>query len=237
MSNNNDDDVDMNAESDDSYSYSDDDDSDHDDDDDNTTAPPQYKSTKVPWQECPEQVVLVTGDGIETAVNRCLVADSLPTVQALLDDLGNSGEPIPIPNVASAETLRTKIIPFCKAHYHDKPDDNKDDDDEATTNIDEPCSADLALFNFDGNHEKRFDFLEEAWYLGNKKMVHVMAHIIGKAQKGILTGEALAALYGWDPLTPEELAQFEREHWDWEYYFPKDTFQRRPKNWVDRAHN
>lgn len=198
--------------------------------------PKPYKSTKVPWQEHPEQVVLMTGDGAETAVNRHLVADSLPAVKALLEDIGDSGDSIPIPNVKSAETLRTKIIPYCEAHYHDKPADDadpKDDDDTTTTNIAAPGAADLALFNFDGNHEKRFDFLEEAWYLGNKKMVLAVAHIIGKAQYGILTGEKLAELYGWDPLTPEELAEFERDHWDWEYYFPKDTFQRRPKNWVD----
>lgn len=59
-------------------------------------------------------------------------------IKHLLDDLGNSGEPIPIPNVN--ESVLAKVIEWSKHHKNDPPstDDNDSENNRRrTTDIDE----------------------------------------------------------------------------------------------------
>ncbi|EZF28032.1 E3 ubiquitin ligase complex SCF subunit sconC [Trichophyton rubrum D6] len=82
------------------------------------------------------KITLTSSDGVEVTIER-QVAERSILIKNMLEDLGDSGEPIPIPNVN--ESVLKKVIEWCEHHKGDPPSTGDDDVDSRrkTTDIDE----------------------------------------------------------------------------------------------------
>ncbi|KAJ5743709.1 S-phase kinase-associated protein 1A [Penicillium manginii] len=64
------------------------------------------------------QITLTSSDGVDVTVERT-VAERSVLIKNMLEDLGDSGEAIPIPNVN--EAVLRKVIEWCEHHKNDPP--------------------------------------------------------------------------------------------------------------------
>nr|AAX47094.1 SconC [Paracoccidioides brasiliensis] len=134
------------------------------------SAPENSKITLIPSDE-PED-----GRGIE--VERVIIERSI-LIKNMLEDLGDSGEPIPIPNVNKA--VLEKVIEWCEHHRNDPPTTNDEDYDSRrkTTDIDEWDQKFMLV-----DQEMLFEIILAANYLDIKALLDVGCKTVANLIKG-----------------------------------------------------
>ncbi|KAJ5872247.1 uncharacterized protein N7529_004600 [Penicillium soppii] len=137
-------------------------------------------------------ITLVSSDGAELTVGRP-VAERSVLIKNMLEDLGDSGDAIPIPNVN--EAVLKKVI------------DDDDDNRRKTTDIDE---WDQKFMQVD--QEMLFEIILAANYLDIKALLDVGCKTVANMIKGKSPEEIRKTFNIQNDFTPEEEDQIRREN-------------------------
>jgi len=152
------------------------------------------------------KVTLTSSDGVELQLER-QVAERSILIKNMLEDLGDSGEAIPIPNVN--ESVLKKVIEWCEHHKGDPPSTGDDDTDSRrkTTDIDE---WDQKFMQVD--QEMLFEIILAANYLDIKALLDVGCKTVANMIKGKSPEEIRKTFNIQNDFTPEEEDQIRREN-------------------------
>ncbi|KAJ5541926.1 SKP1 component dimerization [Penicillium sp. DV-2018c] len=137
-------------------------------------------------------ITLTSSDGVELSVERTTAERSV-LIKNMLEDLGDSGEAIPIPNVN--EAVLKKVI------------DDDDDNRRKTTDIDE---WDQKFMQVD--QEMLFEIILAANYLDIKALLDVGCKTVANMIKGKSPEEIRKTFNIQNDFTPEEEDQIRREN-------------------------
>lgn len=150
-------------------------------------------------------ISLLSSDGIELQVEREVIERSV-LIKNMLDDLGDSGEAIPISNVN--EAVLKKVIEWCSHHKNDPPSAGDDDDSRRkTTDIDE---WDQKFMQVD--QEMLFEIILAANYLDIRALLDVGCKTVANMIKGKSPEEIRKTFNIANDFTPEEEDQIRREN-------------------------
>ncbi|KAI8063202.1 E3 ubiquitin ligase complex SCF subunit sconC [Gongronella butleri] len=131
------------------------------------------------------------------------VAERSMLIKNMLEDVGESDSPIPLPNV-TAKILR-KVIEWCEHHIGDPV--TTDESERRNTDIDE---WDQKFMEVD--QETLFDIILAANYLDIKPLLDVGCKTVANMIKG-KTAEEIRKIFNIvNDLTPEEEAQIRKEN-------------------------
>jgi len=163
-----------------------------------------YQLTKM--STATSKVTLTSSDGVELQLER-QVAERSILIKNMLEDLGDSGEAIPIPNVN--ESVLKKVIEWCEHHKGDPPSTGDDDTDSRrkTTDIDE---WDQKFMQVD--QEMLFEIILAANYLDIKALLDVGCKTVANMIKGKSPEEIRKTFNIQNDFTPEEEDQIRREN-------------------------
>ncbi|EEA24504.1 hypothetical protein TMatcc_007609 [Talaromyces marneffei ATCC 18224] len=151
------------------------------------------------------QVTLQSSDSVDITVERA-VAERSMLIKNLLEDLGESEEPVPIPNVN--ESVLKKVIEWCTHHKNDPQSTGEDDDNRRrTTEIDE---WDQKFMQVD--QEMLFEIILAANYLDIKALLDVGCKTVANMIKGKSPEEIRKTFNIQNDFTPEEEDQIRREN-------------------------
>ncbi|KAJ5248452.1 SKP1 component dimerization [Penicillium chrysogenum] len=137
-------------------------------------------------------ITLTSSDGVDISVERTTAERSV-LIKNMLEDLGDSGEAIPIPNVN--EAVLKKVI------------DDDDDNRRKTTDIDE---WDQKFMQVD--QEMLFEIILAANYLDIKALLDVGCKTVANMIKGKSPEEIRKTFNIQNDFTPEEEDQIRREN-------------------------
>ncbi|KAJ5302581.1 E3 ubiquitin ligase complex SCF subunit sconC [Penicillium atrosanguineum] len=161
-------------------------------------------------------ITLTSSDGVEITVERAVAERSI-LIKNMLEDLGDSGEAIPIPNARLPRVLTTwqvneavlkKVIEWCEHHKNDPPTAGDDDDNRRkTTDIDE---WDQKFMQVD--QEMLFEIILAANYLDIKALLDVGCKTVANMIKGKSPEEIRKTFNIQNDFTPEEEDQIRREN-------------------------
>ncbi|BDD62021.1 hypothetical protein MPDQ_003179 [Monascus purpureus] len=152
-----------------------------------------------------QMISLLSSDGIELQVEREVIERSV-LIKNMLDDLGDSGEAIPISNVN--EAVLKKVIEWCSHHKNDPPSAGDDDDSRRkTTDIDE---WDQKFMQVD--QEMLFEIILAANYLDIRALLDVGCKTVANMIKGKSPEEIRKTFNIANDFTPEEEDQIRREN-------------------------
>ncbi|KKA21935.1 E3 ubiquitin ligase complex SCF subunit sconC [Rasamsonia emersonii CBS 393.64] len=156
-------------------------------------------------------ITLQSSDGVEITVER-EVAERSVLIKNMLEDLGTTDEPVPLPNVN--EAVLKKVIEWCTHHKNDPPSTGDDDDSRRkTTDIDE---WDQKFMQVD--QEMLFEIILAANYLDIKALLDVGCKTVANMIKGKSPEEIRKTFNIQNDFTPEEEDQIRRENeWAEEY--------------------
>ncbi|KAF9251644.1 hypothetical protein DTO006G1_2752 [Penicillium roqueforti] len=150
-------------------------------------------------------ITLTSSDGVDLSVERTTAERSV-LIKNMLEDLGDSGEAIPIPNVN--EAVLKKVIEWCEHHKNDPPSASDDDDNRRkTTDIDE---WDQKFMQVD--QEMLFEIILAANYLDIKALLDVGCKTVANMIKGKSPEEIRKTFNIQNDFTPEEEDQIRREN-------------------------
>jgi S-phase kinase-associated protein 1 len=150
-------------------------------------------------------VTLTSSDGVDITVDRDVAERSI-LIKNMLEDLGESDEAIPIPNVN--EVVLKKVIEWCTHHKNDPPSTGDDDDSRRkTTDIDE---WDQKFMQVD--QEMLFEIILAANYLDIKALLDVGCKTVANMIKGKSPEEIRKTFNIQNDFTPEEEDQIRREN-------------------------
>ncbi|KAJ5643020.1 E3 ubiquitin ligase complex SCF subunit sconC [Penicillium longicatenatum] len=150
-------------------------------------------------------ISLMSSDDALVTVERAVAERSI-LIKNMLEDLGDSGEAIPIPNVN--ETVLKKVIEWCDHHKNDPPTAGDDDDNRRkTTDIDE---WDQKFMQVD--QEMLFEVILAANYLDIKALLDVGCKTVANMIKGKSPEEIRKTFNIQNDFTPEEEDQIRREN-------------------------
>ncbi|KAJ9482804.1 E3 ubiquitin ligase complex SCF subunit [Penicillium thymicola] len=150
-------------------------------------------------------ITLTSSDGVDISVERTTAERSV-LIKNMLEDLGDSGEAIPIPNVN--EAVLKKVIEWCEHHKNDPPSASDDDDNRRkTTDIDE---WDQKFMQVD--QEMLFEIILAANYLDIKALLDVGCKTVANMIKGKSPEEIRKTFNIQNDFTPEEEDQIRREN-------------------------
>ncbi|CAG8036413.1 unnamed protein product [Penicillium salamii] len=150
-------------------------------------------------------ITLTSSDGIEMSVDRTTAERSV-LIKNMLDDLGDSGDAVPLPNVN--EAVLKKVIEWCEHHKNDAPSASDDDDNRRkTTDIDE---WDQKFMQVD--QEMLFEIILAANYLDIKALLDVGCKTVANMIKGKSPEEIRKTFNIQNDFTPEEEDQIRREN-------------------------
>ncbi|KAF8511017.1 E3 ubiquitin ligase SCF complex Skp subunit [Hysterangium stoloniferum] len=152
-------------------------------------------------------VILKTSDEVSFTVEKEVVIRSV-LIQNMLEDIGESDQPIPLPNVTSS--VLKKVLEYCE-HHRGEPlptgDDDKDETRKRSTDISE---WDQKFINVD--QEMLFEIILAANYLDIKSLLDVGCKTVANMIKG-KTPEEIRKLFNIvNDFTPEEEAQIKKEN-------------------------
>ncbi|KAI1915345.1 hypothetical protein LOZ61_001744 [Ophidiomyces ophidiicola] len=135
------------------------------------------------------------------------VAERSILIKNMLEDLGDSGEAIPIPNVN--ESVLKKVVEWCEHHKNDPPSTGDEDSDSRrkTTDIDE---WDQKFMQVD--QEMLFEIILAANYLDIKALLDVGCKTVANMIKGKSPDEIRKTFNIQNDFTPEEEDQIRREN-------------------------
>ncbi|RMJ21478.1 hypothetical protein PHISP_07654 [Aspergillus sp. HF37] len=151
------------------------------------------------------KITLTSSDAVDIFVDRD-VAERSVLIKNMLEDLGDSGEAIPIPNVNAA--VLNKVVEWCDHHKHDPPSTHDDDDSRRkATDIDE---WDQKFMQVD--QEMLFEIILAANYLDIKTLLDVGCKTVANMIKGKSPEEIRKTFNIQNDFTPEEEDQIRREN-------------------------
>ncbi|KAI9689535.1 MAG: hypothetical protein M1822_010186 [Bathelium mastoideum] len=153
-----------------------------------------------------QTIILNSSDGVDIPVDKETATRSV-LIKNLLEDLGDTGEPIPILNVN--EAVLKKVLEWCEQHKKDPPATNEDDSDsrKKTTDIDE---WDQKFMQVD--QEMLFEIILAANYLDIKALLDVGCKTVANMIKGKSPEEIRKTFNIQNDFTPEEEDQIRREN-------------------------
>ncbi|KAF9428453.1 hypothetical protein BGZ94_002330 [Podila epigama] len=138
------------------------------------------------------QVILTSSEGTEFIVDRD-IADKSMLLKCMLDDIGEIGQAVPLPNVSGP--ILTKVIEYC-THHRDDPNFQSANDD-AAADIDEwdleYCKVDQGTL---------YEMILAANYLDIKPLLDLTCKTVANMIKGLLIANAIS---GHGPKSPEEI--------------------------------
>ncbi|KZT60467.1 E3 ubiquitin ligase SCF complex, Skp subunit [Calocera cornea HHB12733] len=150
---------------------------------------------------------LTTSDNETFTVDK-KVAEKSVLIKNMLEDVGESDQAIPLPNV-TASVLK-KVLEWCEHHKDDPaPPENEDKDDtrKRTTDISEWDQKFIAV-----DQEMLFEIILAANYLDIKALLDVGCKTVANMIKG-KTPEEIRKLFNIvNDFTPEEEAQIKKEN-------------------------
>ncbi|EGG02457.1 uncharacterized protein MELLADRAFT_91262 [Melampsora larici-populina 98AG31] len=151
-------------------------------------------------------VVLVTSDNEEFKVDREVAIRSV-LIKNMIEDVGESDNPIPLPNV-SASVLK-KVIEWCEHHKKD-PEPSAEDPDDARKRATEIGEWDTKFIAVD--QEMLFEIILAANYLDIKPLLDVGCKSVANMIKGKQPEEIRKLFNIVNDFTPEEEAQIKKEN-------------------------
>jgi len=153
-----------------------------------------------------KKVTLTTSDNADLTVER-EVAERSILIKNLLEDIGDNGDAIPIPNVN--EAVMKKVLEWCEQHRKDPPASQDDDADsrKKSTDIDE---WDQKFMQVD--QEMLFEIILAANYLDIKALLDVGCKTVANMIKGKSPDEIRKTFNIQNDFTPEEEDQIRREN-------------------------
>ncbi|KAI8084508.1 E3 ubiquitin ligase complex SCF subunit sconC [Halteromyces radiatus] len=147
-------------------------------------------------------VRLLSSDNEQFSVEKH-VAERSVLIKNMLEDVGESDAPIPLPNV-TAKVLR-KVIEWCVHHSEDPAP--ADENERRTTEIDEWDQKYMEV-----DQETLFDIILAANYLDIKPLLDVGCKTVANMIKG-KTAEEIRKIFNIvNDFTPEEEAQIRKEN-------------------------
>ena len=168
-------------------------------------------------------VLLTTSDNEHFTVDRD-VAERSVLIKQMIEDIGETDQPIPLPNVSSS--VLTKVLEYCSHHRHDPPVP-ADDTDEMRRRATDISEWDAKFIQVD--QEMLFEIILAANYLDIKslpdigcKTVYVWRRVPTHASANMIKGkqpEEIRKLFNiQNDFTPEEEAQIRRENVRWLHF-------------------
>ncbi|KAH9816806.1 Skp1 family, dimerization domain-containing protein [Melampsora americana] len=151
-------------------------------------------------------VVLVTSDNEQFTVEREVAIRSV-LIKNMIEDVGESDNPIPLPNV-SASVLK-KVIEWCEHHKKD-PEPSAEDPDDARKRATEIGEWDTKFIAVD--QEMLFEIILAANYLDIKPLLDVGCKSVANMIKGKQPEEIRKLFNIVNDFTPEEEAQIKKEN-------------------------
>uniref|UniRef100_A0A7S1V748 SKP1-like protein n=1 Tax=Sexangularia sp. CB-2014 TaxID=1486929 RepID=A0A7S1V748_9EUKA len=148
------------------------------------------------------KVILTSMDDQEFEVEKS-VAEMSVTIKNALEDIGDVGAPIPLPNVSSK--ILAKVIEFCTHHAAKDGADKKD-----SKNSDEIDEWDAEFCNVD--QSTLFELILAANYLDIKPLLDLTCKTVANMIKGKSTEEIRKTFKITNDFTPEEEEAVKREN-------------------------
>ncbi|WFD35447.1 TATA-binding protein-associated factor mot1 [Malassezia cuniculi] len=160
-------------------------------------------------------VVLTTSDNEQFTVDRDVAERSL-LIKQMIEDIGESDMPIPLPNVSSS--VLTKVLEYCNHHRNDPPS-SLDDADEMRRRATDISEWDAKFIQVD--QEMLFEIILAANYLDIKSLLDIgckTVYVVPADSANMIKGkqpEEIRKLFNiQNDFTPEEEAQIRRENLD-----------------------
>ncbi|ORX88891.1 putative negative regulator sulfur controller-3 [Basidiobolus meristosporus CBS 931.73] len=151
-------------------------------------------------------VILTSADGKEFTTDKEVVQRS-KVLRDMLEDVGETDQPIPVPNVDSS--VLEKVLEFCEYHRND-PLDIEDDSDDEGNKIDDILEWDRKFIQVDVEMLKQLILASN--YLDIKQLSDVSTKTAASLLKG-KTPEEIRQLFGIEnDFTPEEEEQLRRDN-------------------------
>ncbi|CAE6442298.1 unnamed protein product [Rhizoctonia solani] len=155
-------------------------------------------------------VVLVTSDNEQFNVDKD-VAERSVLIKNMLEDVGESDQPIPLPNVSSS--VLKKVLEYCE-HHRAEPlptaETDNNADDPRKRQVSEIGEWDQKFIQVD--QEMLFEIILAANYLDIKALLDVGCKTVANMIKG-KTPEEIRKLFNIvNDFTPEEEAQIKKEN-------------------------
>ncbi|KAJ1559118.1 hypothetical protein HK405_011942 [Cladochytrium tenue] len=155
-------------------------------------------------------VKLTSSDGQEFSVDKA-VAERSVLLKNMLEDVGDSDTPIPLPNVTGK--ILEKVIDYC-VHHKDDPipvaEEDRDAFDSARKRIDDIDDWDANYIKVD--NEQLFEIILAANYLDIKPLLDLGCKTVANMIKG-KTAEQIREMFNIEnDFTPEEEEQIRREN-------------------------
>ncbi|KAJ2064100.1 hypothetical protein GGH94_005879 [Coemansia aciculifera] len=151
-------------------------------------------------------VVLQSSDGKAFTVERGVAIQSV-LIKNLLEDIGESDEPIPLPNV-TAKVLE-KVIEYCEYHVDD-PAPIQDDLDEIPKRSDDIEPRDENFMKVD--QELLFEILLAANYMDIKPLLELGCKTVANMIRNKTAQEIRTMFNIVDDFSPEEREQIKKEN-------------------------
>ncbi|KAJ1820234.1 hypothetical protein GGH91_002919 [Coemansia sp. RSA 2671] len=151
-------------------------------------------------------VVLQSSDGKNFTVERGVAIQSV-LIKNLLEDIGESDEPIPLPNVSSK--VLEKVIEYCEYHVDD-PSPILDDLDEIPKRSDDITPQDENYMKVD--QELLFEILLAANYMDIKPLLELGCKTVANMIRNKTAQEIRTMFNIVDDFSPEEREQIKKEN-------------------------
>lgn len=148
-------------------------------------------------------IILTSSDHKEIEVDKKVIEKSI-LIKNMIEDVGDSDEPIPIPNVN--EKILQKVKEWCIQHENDKI---QEEENLRNTDIEE---WDKKFFEVD--QETLFDIILAANYLDIKGLLDTGCKTVANMIKGKSAEEIRKTFNITNDFSPEEEAQIKKEN-DW----------------------
>ncbi|CBQ69042.1 probable negative regulator sulfur controller-3 [Sporisorium reilianum SRZ2] len=151
-------------------------------------------------------VSLTTSDSEQFTVDRD-VAERSVLIKQMLEDIGDTDQPIPLPNVSS--NVLKKVLEYCSHHRSDPPAP-ADDAEESRRRTTDISDWDAKFIQVD--QEMLFEIILAANYLDIKPLLDVGCKTVANMIKG-KTPEEIRKLFNiQNDFSPEEEAQIRKEN-------------------------
>ncbi|KAI9203114.1 E3 ubiquitin ligase complex SCF subunit sconC [Polychytrium aggregatum] len=156
------------------------------------------------------KIHLTSQDSVSFTVDR-QVAERSMLLKNMLDDIGESDTPIPLPNVSGK--ILDKVISYCEHHKEDPPvvhDEERDAYDPAKKRVDDTDEWDSTFIQVD--NDQLFEIILAANYLDIKPLLDLGCKTVANMIRG-KTPEQIREMFNIEnDLTPEEEEQIRREN-------------------------